>query len=115
MKVRIAPFESARLPGQRCADGLRALGVDYVVAHVKGGQRGAEKPNGKRKTLNSRLVGIGSRSGVHHSKARAYLGNAAAMAFAPSAPISFPLTSSVVNGTLKKQSCNKQQHASREF
>ena len=104
----MAPFESARLPGQRCGDGLRALVADTVVAHVKGGQRGAEKPNRNKEPSISRLVRIGSSSGLHHSKAHAYLGNAAAMAFAPSAPILLLYRLSVVNGALKKQPCNEQ-------
>ena len=43
MKVPIAPFESARLPRQRCGDGLRALIADFVALQVERGQRGAEK------------------------------------------------------------------------
>ena len=97
----MAPFESARLPWQCCGDGLRALGADFVVRQVERGQRGAEKPNRNKESSISRLVRIGSSSGWHHSKARAYLGNAAAMAFAPSVPIRFCWILSLVNGALK--------------
>ena len=56
IKERSAPFESARLPGQRCGDGLRALVADSVLTQVEVGQRGAEKTVMKRAATQCPLV-----------------------------------------------------------
>ena len=95
---------SCILPRKCRCDCNRPFLPDPVLFNIQVGQGGAEKPNRNKESSISRLVRIGSSSGLHHSKARAYLGNAAAMAFAPSSPISFQPTLSVVNGALKKQS-----------
>ena len=81
-------------------NGLQQVVANAVPARVKRGQRGAGKPNRNKESSISPLVRIGSSSGLHHSKARAYLGNAAAMAFAPSAPMEFNSKLRSVNGAL---------------
>ena len=61
------------LPRKRPRDSLCALNANLVVGQIKRFQWGTEKPNRNRDALVSRLLGIGWRCGLEHSKARGEL------------------------------------------